>query len=135
MLLFSPARNRRGLLVVAGAGLASALLVGATPAAALAAPQADTSYSFVSAPGEYIGAGRSESYHAPAATIAANGTAQDVTVAVTAGDDFWSVEFAAPRGETLRPGSYADAERAAFRPGRSPGLDGHGDLRGRHPPS
>ena len=46
-------------------------------------------------------------------------SAQDVTVAVTSGSDWWSVELAAPRGEQLHPGTYSNAERAPFRTGRS----------------
>jgi hypothetical protein len=124
-----PAR-RRGVASALGAAVVSALLVTLTPAAALAAPQADTSYSFRSEAGDYIGAGQTRSYKAPPATISASGTAESLTVAVTSGSDWWYVDLAAPRGETLHPGTYRNAERAAFRTGRSPGLDVSGNGRG-----
>jgi heat shock protein HslJ len=97
---------------------------------AWAAPTANTSYSFRSEAGDYIGAGQTQSYQSPPATITANGTAAAVTVSVTSGGDWWNIELAAPRGDVLRPGVYRDAERAAFRTGRSPGLDVFGNGRG-----
>ena len=59
-----------------------------------------------------------------------SGTAGFLTVSVTSGAEWWHIDLAAPRGETLRPGVYHDAERAAFRTGRAPGLDVSGDGRG-----
>jgi len=101
-----------------------------TPTAAFAAPTANTSYSFRSEAGDYIGGGQSASYQAPPATIVARGTAADLTISVTSGDDWWFIDLAAPRGDVLRPGVYRDAERASFRTGRSPGLDVGGNGRG-----
>jgi hypothetical protein len=49
---------------------------------------------------------------------------------VSTADTWWTVELAAPAGEQLKPGVYRNAERAAFRTGRSPGLDVSGDGRG-----
>ena len=108
-----------------GAGLTLAV-----PQAASAAPVAQTSYSFTSERGDYIGAGRTASYTAPPATITLSGGADYVRVRVTSGTDDWDVELAAPKGEKLHPGTYLNAERAPFRTGRSPGLDVSGDGRG-----
>jgi hypothetical protein len=116
--------------VAAGAAAVAALAVVLTPAAASAAPTANTSYSFTSEPGDYIGGGQTRSFQAPPATISVSGSAASLTVAVTSGDDWWYIDLAAPRGENLHPGTYRDAERAAFRTGRAPGLDVFGDGRG-----
>ncbi len=53
-----------------------------------------------------------------------------MTVAIDSGDEWWYVDLAAPRGETLHPGKYYGAERAAFRTGRAPGPDVSGNGRG-----
>jgi hypothetical protein len=121
--------------VLARAGLRIAAVVGglavvAASAVAWAAPTPTTSYSFTSEAGDYIGGGQSASYKSPPATISASGTAADLTVAVTSGSDFWFIRLAAPHGDVLRPGVYRNAERAAFRTGRAPGLDVFGDGRG-----
>jgi hypothetical protein len=118
---------RAGIRLAAlGAGLAVVLAT----AVAWAAPTANTSYSFKSEPGDFVGGGQTKSYQSPPATVTASGTAADVNVTVTSGADFWFIEFAAPRGDVLRPGVYRDAERAAFRTGRAPGLDVSGEGRG-----
>jgi hypothetical protein len=53
-----------------------------------------------------------------------------VQLTVSTADEQWAVNLAAPRGEQLRPGIYRNAEGAATRTGRSPGLDVYGDGRG-----
>jgi hypothetical protein len=73
--------------VAAGAAALAALAVVLTPAAASAAPTANTSYSFTSEPGDYIGGGQTRSFPAPPATISVSGSAASLTVAVTSGDD------------------------------------------------
>lgn len=119
----------RGLLtgLLASVGLLGALI---TPAQAATAPVAATSYQFTSTAGDYIGQGRTASYSAPTAGITVGGTGADLTLRVSGGGDDWSIELAAPRGDTLRPGVYRDAERAPFRTGRAPGLNVDGDGRG-----
>ena len=120
----------RGRTVAAGAAVLAALAVVLTPAAASAAPTADTSYSFRSAAGDYIGGGQSRTYRAPTASVTVSGTAADLEVSVSGNGDTWEIDLGAPRGETLHPGIYRDAERDVFRTGRSPGLDVSGDSRG-----
>ncbi len=106
-----------------------------TPAAAAAGtPVAVTKYSHTSETGDYIGQGTSTAYTPTTATITAGGTAEYVRFRVWAESEddttWWDVELAAPQGEKLHPGIYRNAERAAFRTGRSPGLDVSGDGRG-----
>ncbi|MEU4200378.1 hypothetical protein AB0B79_07100 [Streptomyces sp. NPDC039022] len=109
------------------AGLGGAL---ATPAAAAAEPTPVTSYTYTSVAGDYIGQGRAGTYREPTAKITLTGNAGEVRVRVEGAEDLWDIDIAAPKGEQLRPGVYRDAERAAFRTGRSPGLDVGGNGRG-----
>jgi hypothetical protein len=130
MLGNAPSQRVRRVAAVAGAAVLGAGLVLSAPQAAMAAPTAQTSYSFTSESGDYIGAGRTAGYTAPPATINLSGGADYVRIFVSSGNDDWSIDIAAPRGEKLHPGTYNDAERASFRTGRSPGLDVSGDGRG-----
>lgn len=118
------------LLMLAGAGV-----LAAPPAAAagVGAPPV-SSFTYTSAPGDYIGQGGSDSFKAPEHTmLAENPIAVDpglIRVWASDGDVTWTVELAAARGELLTPGVYRDAERAVPRTGRSPGLSVTGDGRG-----
>jgi opacity protein-like surface antigen len=130
MLRKVPSLRARQIVAVAGAALLGVALVVLAPQAASAAPVAQSSYSFTSEAGDYIGGGASATYTPPAASITVSGTASYLTVNVSASGASWSIDLAAPRGETLHPGTYHDAERAAFRTGRAPGLDVSGNSRG-----
>ncbi|SDY28133.1 hypothetical protein SAMN04487939_101617 [Lysobacter sp. yr284] len=108
-----------GALALAIAGLAAA------PSAL-----AETSYSFASETGDYIGQGQSRTYTGADANIAVSGNAQALQMSVSRGSDNWRIELSAPRGQRLQPGRYYFAERSAFRTGRSPGIDIDGNGRG-----
>lgn len=108
-----------GALALAVAGLAAA------PAAL-----AETSYSFVSETGDYIGQGQTRSYTGADSTIAVSGNAEQLELSVRRGSDNWRIELGAPRGQRLQPGRYYFAERSPFRTGRSPGIDIGGNGRG-----
>ncbi|MFJ3228089.1 hypothetical protein ACIPJS_32720 [Streptomyces sp. NPDC086783] len=109
-------------------GLVTALAAPAQAATGVPAPV--TRYSHTSEPGDSLGQGGSVVFTPRTATITAQGTAESVRVRVSGDAGRWEVELAAPIGEKLRPGVYRDAERAAFRTGRAPGLDVSGDGRG-----
>lgn len=94
------------------------------------APISGTSYSYVSAPGDYIGQGACNTYSPSGSTITMSGTASYLTMTVSSGTDYWTINLAAPSGEALHPATYYNAERASFRTGRAPGLDVSGDGRG-----
>ncbi|MFD7665298.1 hypothetical protein [Streptomyces sp. NPDC059788] len=111
----------------AAVGLGGAL---ATPAAAAGGPAPVTSYTYESVAGDYIGQGKAGTYREPTAKITLAGNAGAVRVRVEGAEDLWDIDIAAPKGDRLRPGVYRDAERAAFRTGRSPGLDVGGNGRG-----
>ncbi|RKR92204.1 hypothetical protein BDK92_6638 [Micromonospora pisi] len=121
---------RRLTTIGFAAALISATVLTTAATSAQAAPTSVTSYSFASEAGDYIGSGQTRAYQAPSADIQLSGTAGHVTMRVEAGSEWWRVELAAPNGDVLRPGRYLDAERAAFRTGRSPGLDVSGTGRG-----
>lgn len=108
-----------GALALAVAGLAAA------PAAL-----AETSYSFVSETGDYIGQGQTRSYTGADSAISVSGDSQLLTMSVRRGSDNWYVELSAARGQRLQPGRYYLAERSSFRTGRSPGIDIGGNGRG-----
>jgi hypothetical protein len=91
---------------------------------------ATTSLSFVGAAGDYVGAGGSATFTAPSDTIKISGTLGSLTVSVTSGSEFWTLVLAAPDTAQLRPGVYANAERAPFRDPGHPGIDFFGDGRG-----
>jgi hypothetical protein len=110
--------------------LIAALAVMAVAPAKADASTGTTSYSYTSEPGDYIGRGEQNLYRASDSSISVQGTSAYLTVVVERGGERWSVDLAAPRGETLHPGRYYDAERASFRTGRAPGLDVSGNGRG-----
>ena len=97
-----------------------------------AVSSADTSLWFRSQNGDYIGQGATASYVPPTASITARGGAGDAFISVDdpASGDWWTTEFAAPPGETLKPGTYTNAVRAPFRGAGQPGLSVTGSGRG-----
>jgi len=97
-----------------------------------AVSSADTSLWFRSQNGDYIGQGATASYVPPTASITARGGAGDAFISVDdpASGDWWTAEFAAPPGETLKPGTYTNAVRAPFRGAGQPGLSVTGSGRG-----
>lgn len=107
----------------------------ATPTAA-PIPSAGDVLSVTSQPGDYIGRGTSMTMTPPDWRFIAgtqNGPgAITVTVESASGTSFvrWTVWLGAPVGQSLVPGTYLNAERAAFRSGSAPGLDVFGDGRG-----
>jgi hypothetical protein len=96
----------------------------------------DFALKMTSEQGDYIGQGRSMTMTHPGWRLLPNvsDTPDTVTVSFetvdTAHFDRWTVWLAAPRGESLHPGTYLKAERAAFRKGSTPGIDVSGDSRG-----
>jgi hypothetical protein len=89
-----------------------------------------------SEPGDYIGQGRSATMTAPAWRLLPNfsNAPDSVTPSFETVDTTnftrWTVWLGAPKGKALHLGTYANAERAAFRTGPTPGIDVFGDGRG-----
>jgi hypothetical protein len=92
----------------------------------------EASFSFVSDPGDYIGAGQSRSFTLDTASITVRG--QDggyvgLTLFPFEGG-FWFLDLAAPLGTQLVPGAYENASRWPFHSPTQPGLSVSGDGRG-----
>ena len=93
---------------------------------------AEPSVWFASQYGDYIGQGATASHTPPTSTVRLSGTAASASVSVDGPSSagWWSLDVAAPPGETLRVGTYSGAVRAAFRGTGQPGLDFSGSGRG-----
>lgn len=89
------------------------------PAAAQTAKS--TSFSFVSAAGDYIGQGAKSTYKPSASTtVKITGDKSHLSVAVQTATENWSVDLSPGVGDTLRLGTFSGAERDSFKTGRSP---------------
>ena len=115
------------------AGLAAVVVASgialAAPAAE-AAPGGITEFSFVSAPGEFVGQGRTLTLTSSNATFQIGGTAGFVRVRIENATERFGIDIATGEGKPgLRPGVYPDARRASFSDD-APGLDVHGNGRG-----
>ncbi|MDQ1038197.1 hypothetical protein QFZ75_004613 [Streptomyces sp. V3I8] len=129
----------RGILGRATATLALALamatgttgLLSGTEAHAL--PVTEGSFGFGGDEGDYISGGRSYAYEASQDRMNVFGNTDNgvVTVSVDgANGDWWTLNLAAPSGETLAPGTYTGATRYPFNEGTEPGLSLSGNGRG-----
>src|SRR5688500_16005360 len=76
-----------------------------------------TSVVMLSDSGDYIGGGVPRLYHPGNAQISVSGSTAYVNVSVSGGNlgDYFDLEFAAPAGRILAPGTYVGAQRAPFR--------------------
>ena len=89
-------------------------------------------------PGDYIGQGLTSSYATPTSPFVATArnwqgenNRVDVVAWTNVGTaDYWVLEFAAPPGQTLAPGTYSDAVRVVSQGSGQPGLDVWGMGRG-----
>lgn len=101
----------------------------------LAAPptsRAATAVLLDSDRGDYIGAGQQYRFAAPAGTVTVlSATTTRISLAVSQGTDYFSLDFEAPEGSTLSaPGSFAGAVRYPFNSPKVPGLSVFGNGRG-----
>ncbi len=134
-------RIRRGAFVAAAlAAAALVLMAGLAPPSALAAettepasaPPISGSLSMTSDPGDYIGQGLSYAYDTAGGDVFgsdSNGNAVHIAVTGAQGD-WWYLDFAAPGGAQLAPGSYPNATRYPFQAPTEPGLSVYGQGRG-----
>lgn len=89
----------------------------------------DTSLTFDSEAGDWVGQGVTETWYLEDGTFTASGTPGTVTVAFNGGPTNWTLAFDAPTGTTLAPGEYAGVTRHPFN-GDGPGLSVSGSGRG-----
>jgi hypothetical protein len=107
--------------------LAVAILLAAQATAVFAV----TGLKYISTSGDYIGQGITQTLKASSgATVTVSGTAGSASVSVTDPGNWWYLDFAAPGGSPLAPGSYPDAARYPFNSPMSPGLSMSGNGRG-----
>jgi hypothetical protein len=86
-------------------------------------PPTETSFSYTSAPGDFLGGGKSGTYTNPPVDIGAGGTLGNVSFTVHNGiADQWSIKMRAPDTQQLRPGVYNDTEDAQLKSVTQPGL-------------
>lgn len=112
------------LLAVAG--------VGVLPSSASAITAASGSMTMTSDAGDFVGQGQQYSYSTTAGDSfdsTASGNSVELNVGGANGD-FWTFDFAAPAGQTLAPGTYANATRFPFQAPAEPGLSVFGNGRG-----
>lgn len=111
--------------------LAAGAIFGAVPASAQ--PVATGSLAFSGDEGDYISGGRSYSYSTESKdklTVFSDETHKHVSVSISGVDGaWWSLDLAAPTGESLAPGTYEGALRYPFQEA-APGLSLSGDGRG-----
>ncbi|HEX8648587.1 MAG TPA: calcium-binding protein [Thermoleophilaceae bacterium] len=117
-----------------GAVLASAVLAALAPAGAAASHEdAPASVVLFSEPGDYVGMGEHRVFHPGNSTMGAGWRDEGylgISLQGGSSDDNFGLDFAAPKGQPLRPGVYDNAMRAGLQdPGR-PGIDVNGDGRG-----
>ena len=104
----------------------------AGPAMATVVPATSGSLTMTSDAGDYIGQGQSWSYSIPPDSLGSQSLYNNgVEVVVNgANGDWWYLNFGAPFGAQLTPGTYDNAARWPFQSASQPGLSIFGNGRG-----
>jgi hypothetical protein len=118
--------------LAAAAVACAAFTAFALPAGAEVVPASSGSLTMTSDPGDYIGGGRSWSYAMPPDSFSSQILYRNgVEVIVNgANGDWWYLDFGAPNGAQLTPGTYDNAARWPFEDPSQPGLSIFGNGRG-----
>ncbi|HKP74310.1 MAG TPA: Ig-like domain-containing protein [Longimicrobiaceae bacterium] len=133
--------NGSGLVSGVGEGAATltAALGGSTATyevVVMRAPPASgptsTYLQYVSTPGDWVGQGQTAYYNLGAGSwqAVADHGGNHVRVTFDAGGVWWTAEFAAPKGQRLKVGTYEAATRYPFQADAVPGLSFYGTGRG-----
>ena len=111
---------------------ACTLALSAGPAMATVVPATSGSLTMTSDAGDYIGQGQNWSYTVPQDSLGSQMLYNNgVEVVVNgANGDWWYLDFGAPFGARLAPGTYDNAARWPFQTADQPGLSIYGDGRG-----
>jgi len=117
-----------GLFRMKAAFAAIALLSGLFCSGAVLAQTA--TLSFVSEPGDYIGAGQTLSFSNPDISAMSSNDNAYVGISINNADHWFYLDLVAPQGQKLVPGVYNNAVRAPFQDASQPGLSFYGDGRG-----
>lgn len=118
----------RPLLAVLGMLLAPVAFAAIPPPAVSDMP--DTVFGFSSARGEWVGQGETRGFTPRTATFRISGNSSEVMISIQGvqPSDTWTVDLAAPVGESLHPRIYAYADVTPAN-GRAPGLNVYGNGR------
>ena len=105
-----------------------ACLIAAAPAHAVGGDAEPASAVILSDTGDWVGQGKPEIFHSSTAAVGGGWRLEGV-LSINA-DNRFTLEFSAPKGETLKPGVYEDAQEVGFQDAGRPGLgvtgNGHG---------
>jgi hypothetical protein len=133
----SSAPGRQGVaLVTPGAQPTVSAMPSGMPTTPATPPVSGAFLTMASEAGDYIGQGKSLTVSQPGWKFKVSQVigVESIRVHAESGQvpDFhwWDLEFAAPKGQQLRPGTYANAQRAAFRADGAAGIDVGGEGRG-----
>jgi hypothetical protein len=85
-----------------------------------------TWYAYRSVAGDYVGQGAAASYGPAEGSFSLYGSSTYASFSVGAGSESWSVQVAAPSGQTLLPGTYANGSLNVSGDGR--GSDSYGSF-------
>ena len=123
-------RFRFLLAAAAGAALLGAAILPSAAGADVGRAES-ASLTMSSDPGDYIGQGQQYSYSTDANDVfSASDGGNGAHISVNAANgDWWYLDFAAPAGQQLAPGTYSDAIRYPFQ-SEGPGLSVSGNGRG-----
>lgn len=113
--------NGSKVLRCLGAAALAVAAIGCWPGAAGAATPTSASLTMTSDAGDWVGGGRSYSYADSGFTANSNGNWVGISLNAANGD-WWYLDFSAPAGQTLAPGTYSGATRYPFQAPTEPGL-------------
>jgi hypothetical protein len=115
------------IALIASAAASVPLVSGATAAVDRDARVAAASLTMSSDPGDYVGQGLSYSYETPSdvflAGTDATGTGVRIREISPNFSHYWELDFSAPDGQQLTPGTYPDAVRNVSQGPGQPGLN------------
>ena len=114
-----------------GSAFSLALLAAVALAAPAQAAPGEGTIAIQGDPGDYITQGLSYSYSTPSDRISLSGDAQHVTLSIAGQNgDSWTIDAAAPAGQTLTSGTTYSATRYPFNDFAVAGFDYSGNGRG-----
>jgi hypothetical protein len=122
------------VVLACATGSCCALLIFASGASAALDRVTSGSLTMTSDPDDYVGGGQSYSFATPSDVFQAGSDATNTRVSIReTSPQFshnWELDFSAPDGQQLVPGTYTGAVRDVVRGPGQPGLDVFGDGRG-----
>ncbi len=122
--------RRHAFLLLAMAAFAGLMPAGAAEGATQTLEPTGSAFAFASEPGDYIGAGQTRLFTPDESTFTSSFNGTTFAGSITPPGSWWSVEIAAPPGQSLTAGTYENAVRWPFNGPGQPGLSVTGEGRG-----